>query len=326
MCEDPPNEILGGTMREQGAPHTSAMKILQLIAKNSSTHRTLVQELDHLQASSSTTVLLYYRTMAGTPVETQAASEKLERLHGSTKLAGKPSKTNEVTIIYGPKWPGDQDTLCASCPVENKHLKGTVEVHFHDIVTDDAFPWCHTVYIAIFYQAAGAPQNDSVGIGQIELDIIDTSVPACEGEETWKEYLLEQSADYDDSLRPVSVAPKCLLDRGGGVREEGRRSGNVLGSRTFVYVCELELAMEWRKKGLGSVAMGVMHRMLPVHLGHSNAAMLLQPAILNRGVSKDLAGEYQEMLFRFYGSLGYENWFAKKNGAQTPYTLMGRKL
>ncbi len=51
--------------------------ILQLISLDSSTHRTLSQELDHLQPSSSITQLLYFQSMAGTPIETQAASEKL---------------------------------------------------------------------------------------------------------------------------------------------------------------------------------------------------------------------------------------------------------
>ncbi|KAK1069729.1 hypothetical protein LTR74_004608 [Friedmanniomyces endolithicus] len=62
------------------------------------------------------------------------------------------------------------------------------------------------------------------------------------------EYLLEQSGDYDDPLRPVSVALRSLLDTSGGVREDARKFGDVLGSRTFVYVCELKPATEWRQK------------------------------------------------------------------------------
>ncbi|KAK0273027.1 hypothetical protein LTR35_012439 [Friedmanniomyces endolithicus] len=180
-------------------------------------------------------------------------------------------------MINAPESPGGENTLSASRPVNNKHVKGN---------------------------AAGASKNDCVDVGHIELDIVNTSVPAREGEETWVEYLLEQSGDYDYPLRPVSVALRSLLDSSGGVREDARKFGDVLGSRNFVYVCELKLATEWRRKRLGSVAMEVLHRMLPVHLGHGDAAMLLQPAVLAGGIPKDLAGEYQKMLFRFYGSLG----------------------
>ena len=263
--------------------------------------------------------------LAGTSIEeTQAEFEKLD--DGSTNLAGKTADLTEVTIVNAPERPGDRNTLRASRPVNNKHVKGNVELHFHDIVTDDAFPWCHTVNVAIAYQAAGASKNDCVDVAHIELDIIDTSVPAREGEETWMEYLLDFSADYDDPLRPVGVMLRSLLDTSGEVREDARKFGDVLGSRTFVFVCELELATESRQKGVGSVAMEILHRMLPFHLGHGDAAMLLQPAGLDRAVSKEMEGEYQKMLFRFYGSLGYEKWFATKNGAKAPYTLMGRRL
>ncbi|KAK1069728.1 hypothetical protein LTR74_004607 [Friedmanniomyces endolithicus] len=121
--------------------------------------------------------------MAGTPIEeTQAGSEKLD--DGSTNPTGKTSDTTEITITNAPNWPSGENALSGSRLVDNKHINGNVELHFHDIVTDDAFPWCHTVNVAIVYQAVGASKNDFVDVGHIEVDIVDTSVSAREGEES----------------------------------------------------------------------------------------------------------------------------------------------
>ncbi|KAK1091890.1 hypothetical protein LTR48_005418 [Friedmanniomyces endolithicus] len=235
------------------------------------------------------------------------------------------SNIAEVTISNTVDSSGNPTSLSASKLLHNKHVKGTVGVHFDEIETDDCFPWHSSVHAEITYQAAGT-LTECLTIGLIDFDIVDTTVPACEGEETWMEYLLDFSADYDDPLRPIGAALEFVLDMTGGVCEGARKFGAALGSRTIVYVCEIELLEEWRKKDPGSAAVEVLHHMLPAHLGHGDAAMVLQPAVLDRGVSKEMEGEYQKMPFRFYGGLGYEKWFATKNGAKAPHTLMGRKL
>ncbi|KAK0942703.1 hypothetical protein LTR29_005790 [Friedmanniomyces endolithicus] len=216
----------------------------------------------------------------------------------------------------------DARFLSDSEEVNNGRLRGTLTIIFEDIKDNADTPWRQILRPDIVFQAESAAEKEN--IGYLNLTLVHTTTFG--RGKPWIRGLLRTELEKGDRLRTVSDALRLLWDTNGRLRENAQEYSGALTSNTIAYVCTVFLEEAWRNKGLGPVAMQVLHRMLPTHLGRADIMMILQPSMLKGDSAPEKAGDVQRALFRFYGQSGYQKIYEDMPDVLPNYTLMCRKL
>ncbi|KAK5689143.1 hypothetical protein LTR17_026485 [Elasticomyces elasticus] len=193
--------------------------------------------------------------------------------------------------------------------VDNDRAKGIVGVELRDVQPDGIYH--ESVRASITFQTAGQP--NMFDIGDIEFHFIDKTVGADPpGVKHWVTELVQEDASGE--LRDASSALQTLYDVDGFPKDAFKQYKKALKTDTIVYINILQLNVPWRKKGLGPVALRVLHRVLRLHcekLGDDvgDITVILQPEMLNEpGNTGERRKGIQQSLITMYKGCGYKIW------------------
>ncbi|KAK3071861.1 hypothetical protein LTR53_007884 [Teratosphaeriaceae sp. CCFEE 6253] len=209
---------------------------------------------------------------------------------------------------------------CGSARVENNAVQGVVQVTFGEPQSFDRQPHLSSI-------AAGVSFDDK-SIGEIFLYIVRKQKVGPSGGKGYVRHLLRQQAPHP--LHELSEGLIQLWDTNGKLRKVARPHEDELTADTVVWLNLLRLRPEWEGKGLGSVAMRVMHAVLRAHLAADlSAIILLHPdkvAEPDEVVTPEQRGAHQKRLVKFYGGLGYAQRLGDKEAPLPQYMLWSRRV
>ncbi|KAK5693683.1 hypothetical protein LTR97_010252 [Elasticomyces elasticus] len=221
----------------------------------------------------------------------------------------------------------DEDgILCDFEDVDNDRARGTVAVEFRDVQPDEIYH--ESIRASITFGPAG--QARTFEIGDITLHVIDKAVCANSPQaKRWVSELVQEDAPSEP--REASSALQTLYDIDGCPKDAFKQFKKALKTDTIVYIDLLQLSAPWRKKGLGPLALNILHRLLRRHCEKSgdyigDVTVILQPEMLNElGNTPERRKGIQQSLIRMYKGCGYRIWH--QQDARIPcYVLMGQVL
>ncbi|KAK4898965.1 hypothetical protein LTR27_003696 [Elasticomyces elasticus] len=221
----------------------------------------------------------------------------------------------------------DEDEVsCGFEEVDNDRARGTLAVEFRDVQPDGIYH--ESIRASITFRPAG--QARIFEIGDIALHVIDKAV--CANSPQTKRWVMELvQEDATGELRDASSALQTFYDIDGYPKDAFKQFKKALKTDTIVYIDLLQLSAPWRKKGLGPLALDILHRFLRRHCDNSgdyigDITLLLQPEMLNEpGNTQEQRKGIQQSLIRMYKGCGYKIWH--QQDARIPrYVLMGQVL
>jgi len=230
-------------------------------------------------------------------------------------------QTDRTTFPRRDDQPSEQHTLSQYEGCNNDHIRGTVGLHFDDCMTETVTGYAEAVLARITFKSEDSLEEEDVGC--IDLTVIDKD------EKGWYQHLVENQAE-ENHLKAVSAALWGLLrDKKGSLKELDQEIAKAFATDVLVYISTIETP-GWEGKGIGRIAMSLLHRMLPEYFESKDPfTMLLQPAALeNRETSKGKNKvEVQRRLVQFYSRLGYTVWHQEATWTKGyKWMLMGQKI
>ncbi|KAK3620864.1 hypothetical protein LTR56_023137 [Elasticomyces elasticus] len=220
----------------------------------------------------------------------------------------------------------EDEILCDFEEVDNDRARGTLAVEFRDVQPDGVYH--ESIRASITFRPAG--QARTFEIGDIALHVIDKVVCANSPQaKRWVTELVQE--DTTGELRDASSALQTLYDIDGKPKDAFKQFKRALKTDTIVYIDLLQLTAPWRKKGLGPLALNILHRLLRRHCENSgnyigDITLILQPEMLNEpGNTREQRKGIQQGLVKMYKECGYMIWH--QQDARLPcYLLMGQVL
>ncbi|KAK3620863.1 hypothetical protein LTR56_023136 [Elasticomyces elasticus] len=267
------------------------------------------------------------RSVSNEP-RSQTASVPRQNLH----LQDTGVATNDDVSMAEPGSDDDFKGFSMVGEVNNNHHKGSLRIEFGGIAFDGKL-YHESFQAKIMFKSEGGTKEHQVGC--IDLHIIDktyarpVSKKSRRGPKQWVAELLI-GEEIEGELAELSMALRSLYDQNGAPRSEFDDYEETLNTTTIAYIQKLKLNEEWEKKGLGHVALQVLHQMLPIHCkNESDITLLLQADMLrtpgdNEGISfekeEEMRKAKQEHLLDFYPKHGYEVVF--RDADQLPCYLL----
>ncbi|KAK3115943.1 hypothetical protein LTR53_004221 [Teratosphaeriaceae sp. CCFEE 6253] len=207
-----------------------------------------------------------------------------------------------------------------SARIDNTAIQGVVQVTFGEPQSFDRQPHLRSIAAEVSF--------DDESIGEILLYIVRKKNVGPSGGKGYVYHLLRQQAPHP--LHELSEGLIQLWDTNGKLRKVARPHEDELTADTVVWLNLLRLRPEWEGKGLGSVAMRVMHAVLRAHLAVDlPAIILLHPdkvAEPDEVVTPEQRGAHQKRLIKFYGSLGYAQRLGDEEAPLPQYMLWSMKV
>ncbi|KAK4969982.1 hypothetical protein LTR42_008149 [Elasticomyces elasticus] len=237
-----------------------------------------------------------------------------------------PMEDAETEAEDGVQIEDEDEILCDFEKVDNDRARGTLAVLFRDVQPDGIYH--ESIRASITFRPAG--QARTFEIGDIALHVIDKVV--CANSPQAKRWVMELvQEDATGELRDASSALQTLYDIDGYPKDAFKPFKKALKTDTIVYIDLLQLNVPWRKKGLGPLALNILHRLLRRHCEISgdyrgDITLILQPEMLNElSNTKEQRKGIQQSLVRMYKRCGYKIWH--QQDARLPcYLLMGQIL
>ncbi|KAK3621218.1 hypothetical protein LTR56_022928 [Elasticomyces elasticus] len=237
-----------------------------------------------------------------------------------------PMEDAETEAEDGVQIEDEDEILCDFEEVDNDRARGTLAVLFRDVQPDGIYH--ESIRASITFRPAG--QARTFEIGDIALHVIDKVV--CANSPQAKRWVMELvQEDATGELRDASSALQTLYDIDGCPKDAFKQFKKALKTDTIVYIDLLQLSAPWRKKGLGPLALNILHRLLRRHCEKSgdyigDVTVILQPEMLNEpSNTPERRKGIQQSLIRMYKGCGYRIWH--QQDARSPcYVLMGQVL